>query len=238
MHDLLGGVIPFVKKHVISRLISRNFFTLSALNTCIFDFDYAPCDLRNKPEEVSSDYLKGKSNIRGSAFNILCFIRHFSLYVGQSVPAGNEVWGTYLLLRKIFDIVMSQRIPVAHVPYLQRFIHFLCLEFRALFPSPSVPCKMHYLTHCPSYMMRYGPLVSLWAMRFESKHQYFKDVSRKVRNIKNIAKTLATRHQYLETYIATQVSSENKIVTTGCKSVLFKHLPDTIKSHNVEHNLA
>ncbi|XP_042147361.1 uncharacterized protein LOC121047091 [Ixodes scapularis] len=96
MHDLLEGVIPFVMKHVISHLISGNFFTLSALNTCILDFDYAPCDLRNKPEEISSGYLKGKSNIRGSASQILCFFRHFSLYVGQSVPAGNEVWATYL----------------------------------------------------------------------------------------------------------------------------------------------
>lgn len=50
---------------------------------------------------------------------------------------------------------------------------------------------------------------------------------------KNIARTLAFRHQYLETYIATQVSSEN-IVTTGCRTILFEHLPEMVRSHIVD----
>lgn len=238
MHDMLEGVIPFVMRHVISHLISHKFFTLSALNLCILNLDYPPYDARNKPEEISSDYLKGKSNIRGSASQILCFFRNFSLYVGLCVPSGNEVWGAYLLLRKIVDILMSRKVPLRHVPYLQRLIHFFCLDFQALFPHTPVPCKLHYLIHYPSYIYRYGPLVSLWAMRFESKHQYFKDVARKVRNFKNIAYTLAARHQYLETYLATQVSSENTIVTTGCKPILYEHLPEMVRLHISEHDLA
>ncbi|CAN7949311.1 unnamed protein product [Ixodes pacificus] len=81
------------------------------------------------------------------------------------------------------------------------------------------------------------PLVNLWAMRFESKHQYFKDVARKLHNFKNIAHTLAVRHQYLEMYLATQVTSEH-IVTTGCRSILFEHLPEMLRLHIVEHGLA
>lgn len=228
MHDMLEGVIPFVMSNVISRLISEHFFTLGALNMRILKFDYAPSDVKNKPEEISNDYVKGKSNIRGSASQILCFFRHFAMYVGEDVPLENEIWGVYLLLRKIVDIVMSRRIPVDYVPYLQRLIHFLCLDIQAHFSSVSVPCKLHYLTHYPSYILKYGPLVNLWAMRFESKHQYFKDVARKVRNFKNIAHTLAVRHQYLETYIATQPFNEFNMATTGCRPILFEHLPEEI----------
>lgn len=84
----------------------------------------------------------------------------------------------------------------------------------------------------------YGPLVSLRAMHFGSKHQYFKDVARKVRNFKDITYTLAARHPYLETYLATQVSSENTIVTTGCNPILYEHLQEMVRLHISEHDLA
>lgn len=37
-------------------------------------------------------------------------------------------------------------------------------------------------------------------MRFEGKHNYFKDLAHRVKCFKNIAKTLATRHQHLMCY--------------------------------------
>ena len=47
---------------------------------------------------------------------------------------------------------------------------------------------------------RYGPLSRVWCMRFEAKNSYFKGVARSVGNFKNIAKTVATRHQRLSCY--------------------------------------
>ena len=43
---------------------------------------------------------------------------------------------------------------------------------------------------------RTGPLVSSWCMRMEAKHNYFKKVAQ-VGNFKNIAYSLAHRHQRL-----------------------------------------
>lgn len=61
-----------------------------------------------------------------------------------------------------------------------------------------------------SYLCRYGPLVRYWCMRFESKHSYFKDLSHRVKSFKNIAKTLATHHQYLVTYYLNSGSAAGK----------------------------
>ena len=47
------------------------------------------------------------------------------------------------------------------------------------------------------YHCRYGPLVRSWCMRFEGKHNYFKDLAHRVKCFKNIAKSLASRHQRL-----------------------------------------
>ena len=47
---------------------------------------------------------------------------------------------------------------------------------------------------------RYGPAIRYWCMRYESKHSYFKSLCHRVKNFKNIAKTLARHHQNLVCY--------------------------------------
>lgn len=60
MYDILEVVISFIMRHVISYLISHSFFTLSALNLHICNYNYALCESKNKPE-LSNDFffLKG-----------------------------------------------------------------------------------------------------------------------------------------------------------------------------------
>lgn len=125
MYDILEVVISFIMRHVISYLISHSFFTLSALNLHICNYNYALCESKNKPELSNDFFFKGKSNIRSSALQVLYSFRHFSLFVGECVPSGNEVWRLHLLPREVVDIIMCRRIPVTHVPYFQRLIHFL-----------------------------------------------------------------------------------------------------------------
>ena len=54
---------------------------------------------------------------------------------------------------------------------------------------------LHY-TH-RNCSCRFGPLVRLWCMRFEAKHNYFKVLGKHLGNFKNLPKTLASRHQRL-----------------------------------------
>lgn len=65
------------------------------------------------------------------------------------------------------------------------------------------------------YMHRYGPLSRVWCMRFEAKHKYFKKVGQKIGNFKNIAKTVATRHQRFSCYnlAGDDIFPQNKILT-------------------------
>lgn len=47
---------------------------------------------------------------------------------------------------------------------------------------------------------RFGPLVRFWCMRFESKHNYFKDFAHRVKCFKNIPKSFTKRHQEFMCY--------------------------------------
>lgn len=44
-------------------------------------------------------------------------------------------------------------------------------------------------------MLGMGPLAFLSTLRFEGKHNYFKDLVKKSQSFKNVIKTLAEQHQ-------------------------------------------
>ena len=67
-------------------------------------------------------------------------------------------------------------------------------SFSSRFPNKMIP-KMHFMLHYPRLISEFGPLQSLWCMRFEAKHQYFKRIAGGLNNYKNICRTLAERHQ-------------------------------------------
>ena len=66
--------------------------------------------------------------------------------------------------------------------------------FKTLFPEQPFTPKQHYLVHFPKVILLLGPLLNLWAMRFEAKHQYFKQL-KKLMNFKNICLSLSRHHQ-------------------------------------------
>lgn len=55
--------------------------------------------------------------------------------------------------------------------------------------------KHHIITHLPTVIKRMDPPRNFWIMKFESKHGYLKDLSKKLKNYKSVCKSLAFRHQ-------------------------------------------
>ena len=42
------------------------------------------------------------------------------------------------------------------------------------FPETTLKPKHHFMRHYPAQILKFGPLIRVWMMRFESKHSYFK----------------------------------------------------------------
>lgn len=76
--------------------------------------------------------------------------------------------------------------------YLKHLIFEHHKLFKAIFPEHNLIPKHHHMIHYPSCIRRIGPLIHIWCMRFEGKHNFFK---KSVKNLKNIAKTLVKKHQ-------------------------------------------
>ena len=67
-------------------------------------------------------------------------------------------------------------------------------NFVHLYGAPFYIPKFHFLTHYPEQMLTVGPMLKTWTMRYEAKLHFYKQASQ-LSNFKNIAYSLANRHQ-------------------------------------------
>lgn len=132
------------------------------------------------------------------------------------MPSHDRHYECFMLLSDIASLVFTPVIARDQIPLLRVMIKEYLENFTALYPHCPLTPKLHYLVHIPTlieryydikfvckhllgYHYRYGPLVNLWALRFEGKHKQFKHAARGT-SFKNILKTLAQHHQRLMCY--------------------------------------
>lgn len=95
----------------------------------------------------------------------------------------------------IENIILCPTVRKEKLPFLDVLVHEFLTELNAVFGNVITP-KCHYLIHYPRLMSMFGPLRSLWCMKFEGKHQYFKNIASNCCNFINIASTLSNRYQF------------------------------------------
>ena len=196
-HDLFEGVIPETLGEVIKHYVIDGLFSIEYLNERIKNFPYEGSDRTNKPSQLSSRNIYDLK-VKETAAQAWCLLRMFPLMVGHLVPQDSEEWLVLLRLLDVTEYCTTSVVSPEHVASLADLIEsFLTLYYNA-FPNMSMKPKFHYLVHYPELLLDFGPLVNAWTLRFEGKHNYFKEVSRPTKNRKNLCKTLARRHEFMQ----------------------------------------
>lgn len=77
-------------------------------------------------------------------------------------------------------------------------------------------------------LLRFGPLVRCWCMRFEGKHNYFKDFAHRVKCYKNISKSLANHHQNMMCYYFGTTTPSSLFDSTGVGAGMYCCTLDTL----------
>ncbi|XP_028413349.1 uncharacterized protein LOC114536220 [Dendronephthya gigantea] len=156
---------------------------------------------RDKPSPIQPRTLASDNNsLKQKASQMYCLSKFLPLMVGALVPDDNEHWKLFCLLLDIVDIVFANITSVNAIGVLEGLIEEHHSTFLRIYPGRSIIPKMHYMVHYPSHMMRFGPMKRTWCMRFEAKHRYFKRLASFIGNYKNVAYTMATRHQGQQCY--------------------------------------
>ncbi|XP_031334990.1 uncharacterized protein LOC116164880 [Photinus pyralis] len=191
MHDILEGVAQFEIKSILSYLVSKKIISLNEVNQRIFFFNYGSIDQCTKPSPVNIE--KSGANIGERAAQTWTLVRYLPLILIDVIPKCDERWNIITLLLEIMNISFAPIIPVAMTYVLENLIckhHHLVKQYIG-----NILPKHHMMIHYPQAIRNMGPLIHLWAMRFESKHGYFKDLVNKGKNFKNLPQTLSIRHQ-------------------------------------------
>jgi hypothetical protein len=100
----------------------------------------------------------------------------------------------YKQLREILDLVLSVPFRKQWLPVLRD----LCVAFHHSmlihFPRKMIP-KIHFVCEYEQIIQDYGPSIRQWCFRYEACHAYFKKITTRSNNFKNIPKMLATRYR-------------------------------------------
>lgn len=193
MHDVLEAVGQLELKLFMKFLIENKYSTIHELNNRIQSFDYGLINTKNKPSVFSLDkpgHLLGQK-----AVQTWVLIRYFPLIVSDYLEIEN-VYKHWILIEKLLQIM-----SIIFAPRIDRNnnLRELIKEHHALFLSlhnSNLTPKHHVMTHYDTCIKLMGPLVYLRSLRFEGKHAFFKSHT-KLFNFKNVAKSLAERHQQL-----------------------------------------
>lgn len=60
----------------------------------------------HKPSLITADHIRNQK-LKMSASEMMFFVRHFGLIIGDLVPEDDEVWRLYIVLTEILDIVTA-----------------------------------------------------------------------------------------------------------------------------------
>lgn len=217
-HDLFEGVLSYDVALFLKYFIkTKKWFTYTLLNRRIRQFKYKGSDALTKPCCVNS----GAYKLSGQAVQNWNLLRLLPVLIGDKVQnPDDDVWQLTLQLKDVVDLVCAQMISLPQVAYLDITIQEYLESRKRLFPETRLKPKHHYLRHYPALILKFGPLIRVWTMRFESKHAYFKRCARHLKNFKNICLTFSERHQMFQAYLSAEVGSTRMLqVKNGCPFV-------------------
>lgn len=211
LHDLFEGIIPVELALCLDLFIRKKYFTLTELNTSITTFPYKWTDKTDQPQPIPTN-LASRKSIGGNAHENWALLRLLPFIIGSKIPQGDPAWQVLMSLKGITELVVSPKFTEESICYLDTLISEHRHRLLEVFPEQKLLPKHHFVEHYPELIRGFGPLVSLWTMRFEAKHSFFKRVVGNTYSFRNVLLSLASKHQRMMAYY----SQENALKSATC----------------------
>ncbi|CAH0384090.1 unnamed protein product [Bemisia tabaci] len=150
-----------------------------------------------------------------TAAEILTLVTHLGLLIGDKVSPDDKHWELYLILREIVDIVLAPSYQEKRFDQLDTLVEFHNNLFIEL-SNEGLKNKFHHLVHYKSHIKKFGPLIHLWVMRLEAKHQPSKAAANVILSRRNISHSLGLKSQ-LQVMNAIVNGSKNPVTAVSPK---------------------
>lgn len=190
MHDVNEGIIPFFLTIFFEYCDSNKIVKKNDIQILVRDFNYGQLHKRNKPSTV----IFTSPHLGQNATQLYTIMIHLPFIFANFKAKLEPIWISAESLLKMMQIIYSNKICEEDINNLTSNIeiHYTCLL--ETFGATLIP-KHHFVLHYPYATRKIGPLINYWAMRFESKHRFFKSAAQRTNNFVNITKTLTNKHQ-------------------------------------------
>lgn len=229
MHDVFEGWAVRVLRLVLCQFIFVDrFFSHDFYVDTIASFEYNLGDASSKPVPWSKERLKNiHSSVGMSASQFWCLLRNFPLMFGATVPEEDKFWDFLTDFLSLVDRLTCRHIAPDEVPHLRFLIGIHLTLFLECFPNEKISPKGHFLTHYPSFILKFGPPISFWAMRGEAKHKRIKGFMKVSSNFRNVCLSVALKHQRniaLKYFIDDKTITKTSLIIKGGNLVKFSTL--------------
>jgi hypothetical protein len=155
---------------------------LETFNQRLRFFDYGPIMINAKPSEIIHYKLRADSDTLGQHSHQTLVLLYILPFITADVVSGDdEHWRVIELLFDTCDIVFSPCISRSNASHLADLIAQHHTLFKEVYKR-GLKYKHHRMVHYPSVLLKNGPLLSIWVMRYEAKHNYFKRLAHIVCN--------------------------------------------------------
>lgn len=194
MHILFEGVSASELKMLLKYLvIEQKYLNLDQLTDNLTTvLELLPSDKR--PNIILMSHLQSEDEkLRQTAHQTWYLCHILPAVVGKYVPENDLKWENFIRLLQIHQLITSPVATEATISCLAILIARHNKAFTEQYFNKTVTPKMHYMVHFPNQIRLFGPARNHSCFRFESKHALFK--RSKLRNTKNVAKSLALSHQ-------------------------------------------
>ena len=213
-HDLLEGVVPYTLSLVLEKIVCvKKYISLAELNELILAFPWDSRD--NRPMRIRQ--VKGRIRIRQSASQCWALLRYLPLLLGDFIPLDCVEWSLLTGLCCIVERTFAWSFSRGDVEFLKFKIADWLEDLRHAFPGFRLKPKFHYMTHYGSQILKHGPLRCCWTMRFESKYSFLKGTIKENKNFRNIARTVARKHQLHMAFVVNSASFLCSVGVQGFK---------------------
>ena len=157
----------------------------------------------------------------------------YPIMFGKYVPEGHVVWNILLQFSHLVELISAQAFQPGNLLHLRDKIEEFLEAYYSTFPEAKLKPKCHYLTHYPSQILELGPPCEHNTIRFEGKHNFFKEVYQCSKNRINIVKTMATQHQFYM-YLTYQ---KRNVTDHECTTSSSNELPVMLLHQNIQERI-
>lgn len=225
-HDLFEGVCDYDLSLYLNYFLKKNWFSIDSLNFLITDFKFLGNDALCKP----TCFREKSKRLSGNACQNWALIRFLPVMLYNRVDTDDPVWKLVIMLKEIVEYVCAPQITLDQIAEMKLLINEYLEQRKSTFIDVPLRPKHHYLQHYPDLTAKFGPLIKLWTIRFESKHSYFKNVVAASKNFKNLTSMLSNKHQLLQAYLMNGVLFSEESIPEKVSSFYLFHYNEDIQN--------